>query len=73
MPQSKVTGEVLKQLTSPTNLRGNYIATSVNNPEYVVRSDKTGNEAAHQPDTLSSVQRKLYLLLKSHWLITASE
>ncbi|MBD6620680.1 DUF2945 domain-containing protein [Komarekiella sp. 'clone 1'] len=54
--QGVKTGEVVQKLTSPTNLRGNHIAASVDNPEYVVKSDQTRNEAAHKPDTLKKVE-----------------
>ncbi|MEH1835151.1 MAG: DUF2945 domain-containing protein [Nostoc sp.] len=55
-PQGKITGEVVKKLTSPTNIRGSHIAASDDNPEYVVKSDKTGSEAAHKPDTLKKLE-----------------
>lgn len=53
--QGKTTGEVKKKLTSPTDIKGHHVAASEDNPEYLVKSDKTGKEAAHKPDALKKV------------------
>jgi hypothetical protein len=45
-------GKVVKKLTSPTKIKGHKVAASTENPEYLVRSDKTGAEAAHKPEAL---------------------
>lgn len=54
--QGTTTGVVKKKLTSPTDIKGHHVAASVENPEYLVESDKTGKEAAHKPDSLKKVQ-----------------
>jgi len=54
--QGKTTGEVEKKLTSPTDIKGHHVAASEDNPEYLVKSDKTGKEAAHKPDSLKKVK-----------------
>lgn len=54
--QGKTTGEVKKKLTSPTDIKGHHVAASEDNPEYLVKSDKTGKEAAHKPDALEKVE-----------------
>lgn len=54
--QGKTTGEVVKKLTSPTDIKGHHVAASEDNPEYLVKSDKTGKEAAHKPDALKKVE-----------------
>ncbi len=54
--QSKITGEVKKKLTSPTDIKGHHVAASKDNPEYLVESEKTGKEAAHKPDSLKKVE-----------------
>jgi len=54
--QGKTRGEVEKQLTSPTDIKGHHVAASKDNPEYLVKSDKTGKEAAHKPDALDKVE-----------------
>ena len=54
--QGTTTGVVKKKLTSPTDIKGHHVAASVDNPEYLVESDKTGKEAAHKPDSLKKLQ-----------------
>ncbi len=69
--QGKTTGEVEKKLTSPTDIKGHHVAASEDNPEYLVKSDKSrqfaqrggpphatgsGKEAAHKPDALKKVE-----------------
>ena len=45
-------GKVVKKATSPMKIKGHQVAASTENPEYVVRSDKSGAEAAHKPESL---------------------
>jgi hypothetical protein len=45
-------GEVVRKQTSPTAIKGHKVAASPDNPEYIVRSDKSGKLAAHKPDAL---------------------
>lgn len=52
----KITGEVIEKITSPTDIKGHHVAASEDNPEYLVKSDKTGKEAAHKPDALKKVE-----------------
>lgn len=54
--QGITTGEVEKKLTSPTEIKGHHVAASKDNPEYLVKSDKTGKEAAHKPDALEKIE-----------------
>ncbi len=54
--QGKITGKVVKKLTSPTDIKEHHIAASEDNPEYLVESDKTGKQAAHKPDALKKVE-----------------
>jgi hypothetical protein len=54
--QGKITGEVKKKLTSPTDIKGHHVAASKDNPEYLVESEKTGKQAAHKPDSLKKVE-----------------
>ena len=42
-----------KKLTSPTETKGHGVKASKENPEYLVKSDKTGAEAAHKPESLT--------------------
>lgn len=50
--QGEVKGKVEKKLTSPTRIKGHTVAASKDEPEYLVRSKKTGAHAAHKPDAL---------------------
>lgn len=45
-------GRVVKKQTSPTRIKGHKVAASKDNPEYIVKSDKSGKVAAHKPDEL---------------------
>ena len=54
-PQGKTRGTVKKKLTSDTEVGGQKIIASVNDPRYLVESEKSGKEAAHKPDALSKV------------------
>lgn len=54
-PQGKTTGVVQQQLTSETHISGQKVAASESDPRYLVKSDKSGKEAAHKPDSLESI------------------
>ena len=45
-------GKVVKKLTEPTDIKGHHVAASKDNPEYIVKSDKSGKIAAHKPAEL---------------------
>ena len=50
--QGTIEGTVEKKVTAPTKIKSHKVAASKDNPEYIVKSDKTGAEAAHKPDQL---------------------
>lgn len=50
--QGETQGEVVKKQTSETQIKGHKVAASKEDPQYVVKSDKTGAKAAHKPDAL---------------------
>ena len=54
-PQGKTRGNVKKKLTSSTEVGGQKINASDDDPRYLVESEKSGKEAAHKPDALSRV------------------
>lgn len=54
--QGKTSGEVEKKLTSPIEIKGHHVAASKDNPEYLVKSDNSGKEAAHKPDALEKIE-----------------
>ena len=45
-------GKVVRKQTEPTQIKGHKVAASKDNPQYIVRSDKSGKEAAHKPSEL---------------------
>jgi Hypervirulence associated proteins TUDOR domain len=49
-------GRVERKLTSPGKIKGHVVAASENNPEFLVRSDKSGKVAAHKPSALRRVK-----------------
>ncbi len=50
--QGKTTGTVQKKLTEPTDIKGYTAEASEDEPQYLVKSESTGAEAAHKPDAL---------------------
>ena len=50
--QGEVKGKVVRRQTSPTKIKGHEVKASPENPEYIVKSDRTGAEAAHKPEAL---------------------
>ena len=45
-------GEVLREITSDTEAAGRTVRASVQEPQYEVRSEKSGGTAVHKPDAL---------------------
>ena len=54
-PQGKTRGTVKKKLTSSTEVGGQNINASEDDPRYLLESEKSGKEAAHKPGTLNKV------------------
>jgi Hypervirulence associated proteins TUDOR domain len=52
-PQGKTQGTVKEKLTSETEVGGQKVKASEDDPRYLVESEKSGKEAAHKPDALS--------------------
>jgi hypothetical protein len=50
--QGETQGKVVRKQTTPTKIKGHKVAASKDDPQYIVRSDKTGKEAAHKPESL---------------------
>ena len=49
-------GRVERKLTSSAKIKGHEVAAAHDNPEFLVRSDKSGKVAAHKPSALRRVQ-----------------
>ena len=54
-PQGKTRGTVKRKLTSSTEVGGQKVNASKDDPRYLVESEKSGKEAAHRPEALSKV------------------
>jgi len=52
-PQGKTRGTLKEKLTSDTEVGGQKINASEDDPHYLVESEKSGKEAAHKPDALT--------------------
>jgi len=52
----KVRGTVEKKLTERTKIGEHVVAASPENPEYLVKSDASGKEAAHKPESLHPIK-----------------
>ncbi|MBE7217970.1 MAG: DUF2945 domain-containing protein [Caulobacteraceae bacterium] len=50
--QGETKGEVEKKVTSDTSIKGHDVKASKDDPQFKVKSDKTGAEAVHKPDAL---------------------
>jgi hypothetical protein len=45
-------GEVVRKVTEDTELAGRKVRASKDEPQYLVRSEKSGGEAVHKPSAL---------------------
>ena len=54
--QGTTSGRVKKKLTEPMEIKGHHVAASEEEPQYLVESDTTGEEAAHKPHALKKVR-----------------
>lgn len=50
--QGETHGVVEKKQTRETRIKGHKVAASEEDPQYIVRSDKSGEKAAHKPEAL---------------------
>lgn len=50
--QGETHGVVEKKQTRRTSIKGHTVAASEGDPQYIVRSDKSGEKAAHKPEAL---------------------
>lgn len=51
-PQGETSGKVVKKETSTTKAGGHTAKATKDDPQYRVKSDKSGKEAVHKPDAL---------------------
>lgn len=50
--QGKTEGQVVKKQTTETQIKTHKVAASKENPQFIVKSSKSGKEAAHKPAEL---------------------
>ncbi len=50
--QGQTTGKVVKKETSTTKVKGHTAKATKDDPQYRVKSDKSGKEAVHKPEEL---------------------
>lgn len=53
--QGKTKGKVQKKVTSPMKIKGHKVEASKDEPQFLVKSSKTGAKAAHKPSALKKV------------------
>jgi Hypervirulence associated proteins TUDOR domain len=51
-------GHVERKITSDTEAAGRKVRASKDDPQYLVKSDKSGGEAVHKPDALKKKKKK---------------
>ena len=49
---NKIAGTVEKKATTETRIKGHVAKPTKEEPQFVVKSDKTGKEAVHKPEDL---------------------
>lgn len=50
--QGETHGTVERKITEPMDIKGHHVAASPDNPQVLVKSDKTGAKAAHKASAL---------------------
>jgi Hypervirulence associated proteins TUDOR domain len=53
----KTVGEVEQKLMQPTDIKQHHVAASKQDPQYLVKSEKSGKEAAHKPESLKKIAK----------------
>ena len=51
--QGRTRGTIVRQQTSEMHIKGHKVAASKDDPEYIVRSDKSADLAAHKAEALT--------------------
>jgi hypothetical protein len=56
--QGRTRGVVVRKLTSPTDIKTHHVDASKDAPQFLVRSESSGEEAAHKPSALRKLKPK---------------
>jgi hypothetical protein len=54
----------VRKLTAPREIKGHHVAATKDDPQYLVESEKSGEQAAHQPEALTK-KRRFFFFRKS--------
>jgi hypothetical protein len=54
--QGPTEGEIVRKQTSQTEIKGHTVAASKDDPQYIVKSAKSGKIAAHRPEELKPLK-----------------
>ncbi|PSN13006.1 DUF2945 domain-containing protein [filamentous cyanobacterium CCT1] len=54
--QGTATGTIQKRVTAPTEVDGQTVAASSDDPRYLVKNDHTDKVTGHKPETLSAIE-----------------
>lgn len=52
---NEIEGTVEKKVTSETKIKGHVAKATKDEPQFVVKSDKTGKDAIHKPEELKKI------------------
>lgn len=53
--QGKTHGEVVRKQTTETHIKSHKVAATKDHPQFIVKSAKSGKEAAHKPEELRKI------------------
>ena len=56
-PQGMTRGRIIRKLTTRGSVKGHDYKASKDDPQYLVRSEKSGGEAVHKPSALRKTKR----------------
>lgn len=51
-PGGRATGKVVEKLVERTRIKGHKVAASPGEPQYLVQSENSGEQAVHKPEAL---------------------
>jgi hypothetical protein len=55
--QGKTHGKIVRKLTAPREIKGHHVAATKDDPQYLVESEKSGEQAAHKPEALTKMRK----------------
>lgn len=55
--QGRTTGTIKKRLTKPMTIKEHEVKASPDHPEYLVETEKSHKEAAHEPKALTKLKK----------------